>query len=70
MYLLLDLQSTPGAIVLSITYGIDIRSPDDQFLNASIDAAHAASVVLVPGKFIADTFPIRACPRARLPRRV
>ena len=40
--------------------------PDDQFLNGSIDAAHAALVVLVPGNFLADTVPIHACLRAQI----
>ena len=54
-------RSTPGAIVLSITYGIDIKSTDDKFLNANVEASHALATVLVPGKFLADTIPICTC---------
>ena len=51
----------PGAIILSITYGINIKSIDDQFLNANLEASHAIAAVMVPGKFLADVIPIRAC---------
>ena len=46
---------------MSITYGIDVKSDDDQFLSASIDAGHALVTALVPGKFLVDTIPMRAC---------
>lgn len=51
----------PGAVILSVTYGIDVRSTDDPFLNASLEASHALAAALVPGKFLADTIPICAC---------
>jgi len=51
--------------MLSITYGIDVKSVDDPFLDANVEAAHAMGTVLVPGKFLADTIPIRACLYAR-----
>jgi hypothetical protein len=47
--------------MLSVTYGIDINSIDDRFLNASIAASHGIAAVLVPGKFLADIIPIREC---------
>ena len=56
-----DSHSTPGAIIMSITYGIDIKSTDDRFLKANIEATHALATVMVPGKFLADVIPIRAC---------
>ena len=46
---------------MSIAYGIDVESPDDRFLRASLDAAHALAAMLIPGKFLADVIPIRAC---------
>ena len=46
---------------MSITYGIDIKSTDDRFLKANIEATHALATVMVPGKFLADVIPIRAC---------
>jgi len=50
---------------LSITYGMDIKSADDRFLNANLEAAHALAAVLVPGKFLVDVIPIRVCLRAQ-----
>jgi len=50
----------PGAIVLSITYGIDVKSVDDPFLNESVEAAHATATAIVPGKFLVDIVPMRA----------
>ena len=47
--------------MLSITYGIDVKSVDNQFLNGNVGAGHALSAVMVPGKFPTDTIPIRAC---------
>ena len=53
--------STPGAIVLSITYGIDSKSADDPFLKANVEASYAVSATLVPGNFLVDTIPICTC---------
>ena len=54
-------HSTPGAIALSIAYGIDSDSADDRFLNANIEASYAVTAALVPGKWLVDVIPIRAC---------
>jgi len=54
-------HSTPAAIALSIAYGIDSKSTDDQFLNVNIEASHAVSAALVPGKWLVDVIPIRGC---------
>ena len=44
---------------MSVTYGIDVRSIDDPFLRATLEASHALVTVMVPGKFLADIIPIR-----------
>jgi len=54
-------HSTPGAIALSIAYGIDSKSADDRFLRASIEATDAVAAALVPGKWLVDVIPICAC---------
>ena len=46
---------------MSLTYGIDIKSVDDPFLKASIEASRAITAVMAPGKFLVDVIPIRAC---------
>jgi len=48
--------------MLSITYGIDVKAVGDPFLNASVQATHAAAAALVPGKFLVDAIPMRARP--------
>ena len=52
-------RSTSGAIILSIAYGIDANSRDDKWVQASAEAAHALTRLLVPGKFLADLIPTR-----------
>ena len=54
-------HSTPGAIALSIAYGIDSKSADDRFLKANIEATDAVAAALVPGKWLVDVIPICAC---------
>jgi len=46
---------------MSITYGIDVKSADDRFLNASLEASHTIVAALVPGKFLVDVIPICGC---------
>jgi len=64
-YSSLDLQSIPGAIIMSITYGIDIESADNPFLSATLEATRGLGTALVPGKFLVDTIPTRMHPNAR-----
>jgi len=59
-YVSLDSQSLPGAIILSVTYGIDAKSNEDPLLKASLAATHAFATATVPGKFLVDVIPIRA----------
>ena len=46
---------------MSIAYGIEIKSVDDRFLNANLEASHAIAAAMVPGKFLADVIPMCAC---------
>ena len=54
-------RSTSGAVILSATYGIDVKSTDDPFLNANLEATHAITTAMIPGKFLVDTIPICVC---------
>jgi len=47
--------------MLSVTYGLDLKSAEDPFLSATRAASHALGVALEPGKFLVDAIPIRAC---------
>ena len=58
--LTLALPSVTGALVMEITYGLDIKSHDDKFLKAAEHAAEYIIKAMVPGAFLVDTFPIRS----------
>lgn len=50
----------PGAVILSVAYGMDVESTDDPFLSATLDGSRALAAALVPGKFLVEVFSIRA----------
>jgi hypothetical protein len=50
--------STTGALIMSLTYGLDIKSHEDPFLTAAERALHKIEEVAVPGVFLVNTFPI------------
>ena len=45
---------------MEITYGMDIRSHEDKFLQAAEQAMGHFESAIVPGAFLVDTFPIRS----------
>ena len=45
---------------MEITYGLDIQSHDDKYLQAAESAMDYAQEAMVPGAFLVDTFPIRS----------
>ena len=61
-YTSVNFRSLPGAIIMSMTYGIDIKSADNPFLSANLEATRGITGALVPGKFLVDIIPIRKCP--------
>jgi hypothetical protein len=58
--LTLILPSVIGALVMEITYGLDIESHEDKFLQAAEHAAEYIERIVAPGAFLVDTFPIRS----------
>lgn len=52
-------SSATGAMVMSLTYGLDIKSHDDPFLSSAERALAIMEEVTVPGAFLVDTFPSR-----------
>jgi len=56
-------RSLPGAVILSATYGIDVKSSEDPLLKASLEATRAFVAATVPGKFLVDIIPMRASRR-------
>ena len=55
--------STTGALIMSLTYGFDIKSHDNRFLAAAERALATLEEATVPGAFLIDTFPICTCQR-------
>jgi hypothetical protein len=56
----------PGAVILSVAYGMDVESADDPFLSATLDGSRALAAALVPGKFLVEVFSICAPPCCEL----
>jgi hypothetical protein len=56
---LTQIFSTTGALLMSLTYGLDIKSHEDPFLSAAERALTVFEEVTVPGAFLVDTFPSR-----------
>jgi hypothetical protein len=50
---------------MDITYGMDIKSHEDQFLQAVELAMQYAERAVVPGAFLVDTIPIRMSATSR-----
>jgi len=53
--------SATGALIMSVTYGFDIKSHEDPFLGAAERTLAIFEEVTVPGAFLVDTFPICTC---------
>ena len=56
------LGSAIAGLVMEATYGMNITSPADHFLQAAEEAVEVTKRALVPGTFLVDTLPIRASP--------
>lgn len=53
-------SSLTGALIMDITYGLDIKSHENKFLQAAQCAMEHAQRAMVPGAFLVDAFPIRS----------
>jgi len=47
---------------MEMTYGMDIKSHEDRFLQAAERAMAHFESAIVPGAFLVDTIPIRSSP--------
>ena len=45
---------------MEITYGLNIESHEDKFLQTAEHAMKRLERVVIPGAFLVDTFPIRS----------
>lgn len=55
-----SVASAIAALVMGMTYGLDITSNEDRFLRAAIEALKSTLRVMVPGAFLVDIIPMRA----------
>ena len=53
-------SSVTGALIMEITYGLNIESHEDRFLQTAEHAMKYIEKIAVPGAFLVDTFPIRS----------
>jgi hypothetical protein len=53
-------SSVTGALIMEITYGLNIESHEDKFLQTAEHAMEYIEKIMVPGAFLVDTFPIRS----------
>jgi len=54
-----QLGSLTGSLVLSIAYGVEVKSESDRYFSASEHAMAAVDLALLPGAFLVDVFPMR-----------
>ncbi|KAF5376005.1 hypothetical protein D9757_008813 [Collybiopsis confluens] len=55
-----------GGFILSLAYGISIHDPQDYYLNLVMEMAKLAAQVVIPGKYLVDTFPSLRCVKKML----
>ena len=55
-----SVASTIGAMVMEMTYGLNIANNEDQFLRALVEATEIIARVLIPGASLVDIIPMRA----------
>ena len=48
-----------GALALSIAYGVQVDTPDNEILRSFNEVTEALKAVLVPGAFLVDVLPPR-----------
>lgn len=54
-----SVASTIGAMVMEMTYGLNIANNEDQFLRALAEATEILGRVVIPGTFLVDIIPMR-----------
>ena len=58
----IPIASATGTLIMEMTYGTDIKSHEDKFLQASQRAMEHFESAMVPGALLVDTFPICSPP--------
>ncbi|KAJ7125761.1 cytochrome P450 [Mycena crocata] len=47
-----------GALIMKVTYGIDVLSSNDPYISVAKEAAHGVAIATIPGTFLVDTIPL------------
>ena len=55
-----------GSLILSIVYGIEAGSQEDQFFANAQQATYSLGPALLPGAFLVDWIPLRECSLKRV----
>jgi len=61
---LLSIPSATGALIMEMTYGMEIESHEDKFLQAVERVAGLIGRAVEPGAFLVNTFPICLSPNS------
>ncbi|KAJ7438060.1 cytochrome P450 [Mycena latifolia] len=46
-----------GTLIMDVTYGIDVNTSNNQYIDLAEEAMNGLSVASIPGRFLVDTFP-------------
>ena len=52
------LPSLAGAVIISVTYGIDVLPENDPYIAIAETAMHGMSEATIPGRFLVDFIPL------------
>lgn len=55
-------KSFTGAVVMSLTYGYDVKESGDHYVAIAEELLTLASESLLPGALLVNDFPICSCP--------
>jgi len=58
----LSIPSVTGSLIMEMTYGIEIESHEDKFLQAAERGMEHLGDAVIPGAFLVDTFPVCLSP--------
>ncbi|KAF8994706.1 cytochrome P450 [Cyathus striatus] len=53
-----EIRLMSGEIILSTTYGINVKSVDDRYIRLAEEGIDPLNQALIPGTFLVDTFPL------------
>ena len=61
MVMMVWFKSFTGAVVMSLTYGYDVRESGDHYVAIAEELLTLASESILPGALLVNDFPARSC---------